>query len=71
MLNFKTEFYRKLFASLDNNSVLMRVEADGSYRPIWCSREYAGMMEGTEEKCIRYESGGEISASARFLRKLS
>ena len=48
MLGFKTEFYRKLVQSLDNNSVLMRVEADGRYRPIWCSREYTEMMEGAE-----------------------
>lgn len=57
MLDFKTEFYSKLFQSLDNNSVLMHVEADGRYRLIWCSREYTEMMEGTEEECIRYESG--------------
>ena len=35
----------------------MRVEADGRYRPIWCSREYTEMMEGTQEECIRYEGG--------------
>ena len=57
MFEFKTEFYKKLFQSLDNNSVLMRVESDGRYRPIWCSREYTEMMEGSEEECIRYESG--------------
>ena len=56
MLNFKKEFYTKLFRPLDNNSVLMRVEADGRrYRPIWCSREYTEMMEGTQEERIRYE----------------
>ncbi|MBR1659009.1 MAG: PAS domain S-box protein, partial [Oscillospiraceae bacterium] len=60
MFGFKTEFYGKLFQSLDNNSVLMRVEADGRYRPIWCSREYTDMMEGTEEECIRYESGDDM-----------
>ncbi len=27
MLNFKMDFYRNLFQSLDNNSALMRVEA--------------------------------------------
>ena len=57
MLDFETNFYKKLVQSLDNNSVLMRVEADGRYRPIWCSREYTEMMEGTQEECIRYESG--------------
>ena len=56
MFDFKTDFYKILFQSLDNNSVLMRVESDGIYHPIWCSREYAEMMEGTEEECIRYES---------------
>ena len=56
MLGFETEFYKKLFDSLENNSVLMRVDSDESYRPIWCSREYAEMMESTPEECIRYES---------------
>ncbi len=62
MLGFEAGFYEKLFNSLDNNSVLMRVDADGSYRPIWCSREYAEMMEGSCEECIRYESG-EVTRS--------
>ena len=62
MLNFNADFYTKLFQSLDNNSVLMRVEADGRYYPIWCSREYAEMMEGTAEECIRYESGAVMSS---------
>lgn len=57
MLNFKADFYTKLCQSLENNSVLMRVEADGRYCPIWCSREYTEMMEGTQEECIRYEGG--------------
>ena len=56
MPGFELEFYRALFESLDNNSVLMRVDGDGSYRPIWCSSEYAQMMEGTAEECIRHES---------------
>ena len=59
MMDFQTSFYKKLFASLDNNSVFMRVEEDGRYRPIWCSREYTEMMEGTAEECIRYESGDD------------
>ena len=57
MPDFKADFYRKLFQSLDNNSVLMRVEADGHYCPIWRSREYVEMMEGSDEECARYESG--------------
>ena len=62
MPGFELEFYKGLFESLDNNSVLMRVDEDGSYRPIWCSREYAQMMEGTAEECIRYE-GKEIAGA--------
>ena len=57
MLDFKTGFYEKLFQSLDNNAVMMRVSPDGSYEPIWCTREFAEMMEGTEEECIRVENG--------------
>ena len=57
MLNFKTGFYEKLFQSLDNNAVIMRVEPDGSYEPIWCTREFAEMMEGTVEECIQLENG--------------
>ena len=57
MLSFDTEFYKKLFFSLDNNAVIMRVEADGSYEPIWCTREFAEMMEGTVDECIQLENG--------------
>ena len=57
MLNFEKGFYEKLFQSLDNNAVLMRVASDGSYEPIWCTREFAEMMESTEEECIRLENG--------------
>ena len=57
MLNFKTGFYEKLFRSLDNNAVIMRVSPDGSYEPIWCTREFAEMMEGTVEECIQVERG--------------
>ena len=55
MLNFKTSFYEKIFDSLDNNVVLMRVTADGNYFPVWCSREFAEMMEGTVEGFIERE----------------
>ena len=61
MLDFKTGFYEKLFKSLDNNAVIMRVEDDGRYYPIWCSREFTEMMEGTEEDFIRLESGGTMN----------
>ncbi|MBQ3337651.1 MAG: PAS domain-containing protein, partial [Selenomonadaceae bacterium] len=55
MLNFKTSFYEKIFDSLDNNVVLMRVAADGGYFPVWCSREFAEMMEGSVEGFIERE----------------
>ena len=57
MLNFNKSFYEKLFQSLDNNAVMMRVAPNGSYEPIWCTREFAEMMEGTQEECIRRENG--------------
>ncbi|MBR1832164.1 MAG: response regulator [Ruminiclostridium sp.] len=60
MLGFNNEFYKKLFYSLDNNSVLMKVEKDGTYYPVWCSKEFTDMMEGTSEDFIRLESGGTM-----------
>ncbi|MBR1658895.1 MAG: PAS domain-containing protein, partial [Oscillospiraceae bacterium] len=60
MLNFKTGFYERLFRSLDNNAVLMRVEDGGVCCPIWCSREFAEMMEGTEADFVRLEHGGTM-----------
>ena len=62
MLNFKPSFYEKLFKSLDTNAVLMRVEADGSYSPIWCSQEFTEMMEGSEDEFISLESGGSMNS---------
>ncbi|MBQ8983470.1 MAG: response regulator [Lachnospiraceae bacterium] len=56
MLNFKDSFFTQLFHSLDNNSTIMAVDESGEYRPIWCSGEYAEMMEGEAEECIRYEA---------------
>ncbi|MBR2214407.1 MAG: response regulator [Selenomonadaceae bacterium] len=56
MLNFGDTFFTQLFKALDNNSTLMAVDESGAYRPIWCSREYAEMMEGEREECLRYES---------------
>ncbi len=56
MLDFKTSFYEKVFHSLDNNAVLMHVAEDGKYFPLWCSRDFAEMLEGTEEEFIaRYQ----------------
>ena len=65
MLNFKSSFYEKLFKSLDTNAVLMRVEDDGRYFPIWCSKEFTEMMEGTEEEFIELESGGTMQSIHR------
>ena len=55
MLNFKPSFYEKIFASLDNNAVLMQLTGDGKYFPVWCSREYAEMLEGTPEEFLERE----------------
>jgi len=52
MLDFDTGFYEKIFDSLDNNSLLIQIDADGEYFPVWCSREFAEMMEGTPEEYI-------------------
>lgn len=46
MKRFQTEFFERLFQSLDNNAVMMQVEEDGTYYPIWCSNEFTEMMEG-------------------------
>ena len=62
MLNFKDTFFTQLFKSLDNNSMIMAVDESGSYQPVWCSREYAEMMEGEAADCIRYESAEENGA---------
>ena len=61
MKRFQTEFFERLFQSLDNNAVMMQVEEDGTYYPIWCSNEFTEMMEGTQEDFIRQESGGTMS----------
>ena len=61
MHSFSPVFFKKLFETLDNNSVLMRVEDDGRYYPIWCSDEFCEMMEGTQEDFIKAESGGTMN----------
>ena len=61
MLRFSSDFFKRLFSALDNNSVLMRVEPDGKYYPIWCSDEFCEMMEGSQEDFIKAESGGTMS----------
>ena len=60
MLDFNTGFYEKLFRSLDNNAVIMRVSPDGSYEPIWCTREFAEMMTG-----LVIQSGKRSSGAGR------
>jgi len=55
MLNFKPGFYEKIFDSLDNNAVLLQITDNGKYFPVWCSREFAEMMEGTAEEFIKRE----------------
>ncbi len=68
MLNFKTSFYEKIFDSLDSNAVLMRLPADGQYFPVWCSQEYAEMMEGSVEDFIereQYEPGKNVHPDDR------
>ena len=58
MLNFNAGFYERLFQSIDNNSVIMKVEKDGTYKPIWCTREYAEMMETEDiEQCLTLDKG--------------
>ena len=55
MLNFKDSFFAKLFDAIDNNSILIAIDENNKYLPIWCSREYAEMMEGSVEEVIAYE----------------
>ncbi len=55
MLDFKPSFYEKIFDSLDNNAVIMRVTENGKYFPVWCSQEFAEMQEGTAEEFIERE----------------
>ena len=62
MQNFTPNFFEKIFHSLDTNAVLMRVEPNGKYFPIWCSKEFTEMMEGTAEEFIAMESGGAMDS---------
>ena len=52
MLDFKPSFYEKIFESLDNNAVLMKLAGNGEYFPVWCSREFAEMMQCSAEEFI-------------------
>ena len=62
MLDFKPSFYEKIFDSLDNNAVIMRLTAEGKYFPVWCSREFAEMQEGTAEEFIRREKNHPLES---------
>ena len=62
MPGFKPSFYEKLFTSMDNSAVLNRLFPDGSYTPIWCSREFARMMEGEPEEYLRLGNRGVIES---------
>lgn len=62
MLDFKTSFYEKIFDSLDNNAVLMQLAPDGKYFPVWCSREFAEMMESSAEEIIECGQGELIKS---------
>ena len=61
MLNFNADFFKRLFETLDNNAVLMRVDKDGTYHPVWCSAEFCQMMEGTQDDFIRLENGSAMN----------
>lgn len=61
MLQHSPDFFKRLFKTLDNNAVLMRVEKDGRYYPVWCSEEFCQMMEGTQEDFIQAENGGTMA----------
>ena len=60
MLDFKPSFYEKIFAAPDNNAVLMRVEDDGKFFPVWCSQKFAEMLEGTAEEFIAAERNDSL-----------
>ncbi|MBR1700616.1 MAG: response regulator [Lachnospiraceae bacterium] len=62
MMNFKPEFYERLFTAMDSNAVMMKVGEKGDYYPIWCSKEFLEMVEGTEEEYFRLESGGAMNS---------
>ena len=59
MLDFKPSFYEKIFASTTNNAVLIRLNDDGKYSPVWCSPAFAEMLEGTAEEILSAENPSE------------
>ena len=60
-MDFKPDFYKRLFAALDSNAVMMKVGEKGDYYPIQCSAEFLEMVEGTEEEYFKLESGGVMN----------
>ena len=62
MLDFKPNFFKKIFQSLENCSVLMKCGDDGKYFPIWCSKEFSEMIEGSEEEFIQHESKSALES---------
>ena len=62
MMNFEADFFKQLFESFESNAVIMKVEDDGTYTPIWCSDEFLEMIEGTEEEYIKMEAGGNMNS---------
>ena len=55
MPDFKPSFYKKIFNSLDNNAVLIRLADDGKFLPAWCSQKFAAMLESTAEEIVATE----------------
>ena len=60
MLDFKSNFYKKIYNSLENAAVIMKVAEDGKHFPIWCSKEFSELIEGTAEEFIQSESDGNL-----------
>lgn len=55
-LNFEQEFYKTLFKSLENNAVLRKKGEDGQYVPIYCTYDFARMMQCSPEAFIQKET---------------
>lgn len=61
MMEFKADFYRKLFQALNSNAMLMKkTDTDHGYVPVWCSEEFLRMVDGTQEEYLAFEEGGEM-----------
>ncbi len=62
MLDFDPEFYVKLFDGLNSSAVLMQVDENKNYEPVWCSGEFLAMIGGTEEEYIASEKGRGVES---------